>query len=243
MPAPYWLDPSDPLNRFPDVTKALTEPDGLLAIGGDLSVARLVQAYKQGIFPWYSEDQPILWWSPDPRFVLFPEQMHISRSLAKTLRQGRYQIRLDTAFRQVIDACASVTRSGQDGTWITDEMLDAYVSLHEAGYAHSVETWIDDKLAGGLYGVAIGGVFFGESMFSHSANASKIAFAHLGKLLTHYGYGLIDCQVATGHLQSFGATGIPRTSFMTLLEQFLRLPGHRGHWQLPEQAFYVPNRT
>jgi len=234
MPAPYWLDPSDPHYRFPDVTQALTEPDGLLALGGDLSVARLVQAYQQGIFPWYSEGQPVLWWSPDPRFVLLPEQMHISRSLAKTLRKGRYQIRLDTAFRQVIDACANVTRSGQDGTWITDEMLDAYVSLHAAGYAHSVETWIDNKLAGGLYGVAIGGVFFGESMFSHASNASKIAFAHLGKLLSHYGYGLIDCQIATDHLQSFGATGIARTHFMTLLKQYLPLPGYPGHWQLPE---------
>ena len=169
--------------------------------------------------------------------------MHISRSLAKTLRQGRYQIRLDSDFRQVIDACASTARSGQDGTWITDEMLDAYVALHEAGYAHSVETWVDGKLAGGLYGVAIGGVFFGESMFSHSANASKIAFAHLGKLLTHYDYGLIDCQIATGHLQRFGATGIARTDFMRLLEQYLPLPGHAGHWQLPEQVSYVSKRT
>jgi len=238
MPAPYWLDPSDSRYRFPDVSKALTEPDGLLAIGGGLSVERLVQAYKQGIFPWYSDGQPVLWWSPDPRFVLLPEQMHISRSLTKILRQGRYQIRLDSAFRQVIDACANITRNGQDGTWITDEMLDAYVALHETGYAHSVETWIDGKLAGGLYGVAIGGVFFGESMFSHSANASKIAFAHLGKLLTHYDYGLIDCQIATGHLQSFGATGIARTDFMTLLERYLPLPGYPGHWQLPEHFTY-----
>jgi len=243
MPAPYWLDPSDLLHRFPDVTTALTEPDGLLAIGGDLSVARLLQAYKQGIFPWYSEGQPLLWWSPDPRFVLLPERMHISRSLAKILRQGRYQIRLDSDFRQVIDACASVARCGQDGTWITDEMLDAYVSLHEAGYAHSVETWIDGKLAGGLYGVAIGGVFFGESMFSHSSNASKIAFAHLGKLLTFYNYGLIDCQIATDHLQSFGATGIARTDFIKLLEQYCPLPGSRGHWRLPDQVSYVTRQT
>ncbi|HED17764.1 MAG TPA: leucyl/phenylalanyl-tRNA--protein transferase [Gammaproteobacteria bacterium] len=243
MPAPYWLDSSDLRYRFPDVNKALSKPDGLLAVGGGLSVGRLVQAYKQGIFPWYSEGQPVLWWSPDPRFVLLPERMHISRSLAKILRQGRYQIRLDSAFRQVIGACASITRNGQNGTWITDEMLDAYVSLHEAGYAHSVETWIDGQLAGGLYGVAIGGVFFGESMFSHSANASKIAFAHLGKLLTHYDYRLIDCQIATDHLQGFGATGIARTDFKKLLGQYLRLPGIRGHWHLPEQVSYVPQRT
>lgn len=243
MPAPYWLDSSDPQYRFPDVSLALTDPDGLLAVGGDLSVGRLIQAYKQGIFPWYSAGQPILWWSPDPRFILLPENMHISRSLAKTLRQGRYQVSLDSAFRQVIDACASVTRSGQDGTWITDQMLDAYVALHQAGYAHSVETWIDGKLAGGLYGVALGGVFFGESMFSLSTNASKIAFAHLGKLLTLHGFGLIDCQIATGHLQRFGATGIARSAFIKLLEQYLLLPGYSGHWQLPEQVDFAGKHT
>ncbi len=243
MPAPYRLDPSDPFYRFPPVSEALTEPDGLLAVGGDLSVARLLKAYQQGIFPWYSDGQPILWWSPDPRFVLFPDQIHISRSLAKTLRRGQYQVSLDTEFRQVISACANVPRNGQDGTWITGEMLEAYLRLHQAGYAHSVETWIDGKLAGGLYGVALGGVFFGESMFSHTADASKIAFAHLGKLLNYWDFGMIDCQIATGHLQRFGATGLPRTHFIELLDQYLSIPGVSGRWQLPEQVSYVTNDT
>ncbi len=229
MPAPYWLSPDD--QTFPDVELALREPDGLLAVGGDLSVERLLTAYRQGIFPWYSEDQPILWWSPDPRSVLFPERLKISRSLRKTLRKGRFRITLDQAFDDVIEACAA-PRSGQEGTWIVDEMKHAYRRLHAAGHAHSVEAWLDDRLAGGLYGVAIGQVFFGESMFTHVSDASKVAFVHLVRYLRQWHYSLIDCQVRTAHLDSLGATQISRQHFTRLLAEACGRPGYTGDWSL-----------
>ncbi|MDR2166110.1 MAG: leucyl/phenylalanyl-tRNA--protein transferase [Zoogloeaceae bacterium] len=210
-----WLDADTP---FPPVVRALREPNGLLAAGGDLSVFRLLAAYRQGIFPWFSEGEPILWWSPDPRMVLFPEKFTPSRSLAKTLRQGRYEVRLDTAFGAVVQACAQIPRPGQDGTWITDAMRAAYGALHRQGYAHSVETWIESELAGGLYGVAIGRMFYGESMFARRRDASKIAFAELARRLKVAGFGMIDCQVRTAHLASLGAREIPRAEFLRRLE-------------------------
>lgn len=220
MTAPYLLNNSK--TDFPDVELALQEPDGLLAIGGDLSVERLIAAYQQGIFPWYNEGQPVLWWSPDPRMVLKPEDINISRSLAKKVRQDTFKVTFDSAFREVIIACSEprLTKDGnQDGTWILDDMIQAYIKLHEAGYAHSVECWQGTKLVGGLYGVAIGKVFFGESMFTRISDASKIAFVSLAEQLKQWDFKLIDCQVYTSHLESLGATMIPRKKFISLLEK------------------------
>ena len=191
MTAPYWLNPYDPTD-FPDVSLALREPDGLLAVGGDLRIERLLAAYQRGIFPWYSGDQPILWWSPDPRSVLFPDKLHISRSLRKTLRKQLFTITFDTAFEEVIHACSEPRADGL-GTWITDEMQQAYLRLHQSGYAHSVECWLNGKLVGGLYGVAMGKVFFGESMFSRVTDASKIAFVFLVRQLQRWQFEMIDC--------------------------------------------------
>ncbi|RJQ48219.1 MAG: leucyl/phenylalanyl-tRNA--protein transferase [Gammaproteobacteria bacterium] len=212
---PRLLDPRD--LAFPDAELALREPDGLLAVGGDLSPARLMEAYRNGIFPWYSEGEPILWWSPGPRMVLFPERLHVSRSLRKLLKQGRYNVTFDQDFASVIKQCA-VLREG--GTWITQEMQHAYCRLHELGYAHSVECWRDDKLAGGLYGVALGRVFFGESMFSLEPNASKVALVSLVERLQQWSYRMIDCQVHSTHLQRLGAEDIPRVEFLRLLKQW-----------------------
>ena len=222
-----WLPP-EPV--FPPLEKALTEPNGLLAVGGDLSPQRLLAAYRCGIFPWYSGDDPILWWSPDPRMVLFPDEFKISRSLAKTLRNAEFQVRLDAAFREVVQACASVPRDGQPGTWITQEMQKAYCELHRRGYAHSVETWIDGRLAGGLYGIAIGRVFYGESMFSESRDASKIALAHLCAYLKQRGFGIIDCQMETRHLASLGARPIFRRDFVARLDELCAQGDPPGHW-------------
>lgn len=202
---------------FPPVEEALRQPNGLLAIGGDLSPERLLAAYARGIFPWFDADQPILWWSPDPRMVLYPEELKISRSLSRRLRRDDYQVRFNTAFGAVIAACAATMRPGQDGTWITDTMIAAYTRLHAAGYAHSVETWIDGQLAGGLYGVAIGRMFYGESMFHRVSDASKIAFVHLVRHLRAQGFGLIDCQMETTHLASLGARPIARRVFLQQL--------------------------
>lgn len=207
-------------SSFPPLEKALDDPNGLLAVGGDLSPQRLIEAYRSGIFPWFNEDEPIFWWSPDPRMVLFPEELKISRSLRKTLHKDYYQIRTDTAFMQVMQACAA-PRKGQSGTWIHPEMIAAYTALHGMGLAHSVETWIDGELVGGLYGVALGKVFFGESMFSRSTDASKIAFVHLVKQLQYWEFGLIDCQVKTHHLASLGAREISRASFSRQLETLI----------------------
>jgi leucyl/phenylalanyl-tRNA--protein transferase len=217
-PAPYWIDPESPEIYFPDVEFALLEPDGLLAVGGDLSSERLLHAYRNGIFPWYGPDQPILWWSPDPRLVLFPEDLRVSRSLAKILRKNQFAITLDTAFSDVIEQCAE-PRPGQTGTWITPEMQAAYTGLHELGHAHSVECWYEGELVGGLYGLALGRVFFGESMFARMADASKAVFVTLIRQLQRWGFHLIDCQVYTEHLESLGATSIPRREFVHLLKQ------------------------
>jgi leucyl/phenylalanyl-tRNA--protein transferase len=214
---PYWINPADPAHGFPDVGLALREPDGLLAVGGDLSTERILAAYRRGIFPWYSEEQPILWWSPDPRTVLFPAALKVSRSLRKTLNRQRFRVTLDTAFDDVITACAE-PRARSVGTWITRDMADAYCRLHAQGFAHSVECWLEQRLVGGLYGLAMGRVFFGESMFSREPDASKVAFCHLVRQLAAWGFGLIDCQVYSGHLASLGAQEIPRSDFVRHLD-------------------------
>jgi len=213
-----WLADNSP---FPLLESALQEPNGLLAAGGDLSPERLLAAYRQGIFPWYSEGQPILWWSPDPRMVLFPDELKISRSLAKRLRNSDYEVRFDMAFRDVMLACAETQRPQQDGTWITADIIDAYCKLHELGYAHSAETWIDGRLMGGVYGVAIGHMFYGESMFHHVADASKIAFVHMVQRLKQQGFELIDCQMKTSHLASLGAREITRAEFSQRLAELV----------------------
>lgn len=213
MSIPYFAE-DDSTTPFPDVKTALEDPDGLLAAGGNLSQERLLMAYRQGIFPWYNNDTPILWWSPDPRCVLFPEQIRISRSLRKNVRNGGFEIRQNSAFETVIRSCAQ-PRADELGTWITDEMANAYLALHHAGYAHSIETWRDGALVGGLYGVAIGRVFFGESMFSHVSNASKVALVHLAQ---QGDYKMIDCQMATDHLLSLGAEKISREDFVHALK-------------------------
>ena len=215
---------------FPPLETALAEPNGLLAAGGDLDPQRLLAAYRCGIFPWYSTGEPILWGSPDPRMVLIPDEFKISRSLARTLRNANYEVRLDTAFDSVIGACASKPREGQPGTWITREMQMAYRELHRLGYAHSVETWIDDKLAGGLYGIALGAAFYGESMFSDARDASKIALAHLCAHLKRRGFGIIDCQMETRHLASLGARPIPRRDFAARLEELCPCGDAPGPW-------------
>jgi len=223
-----WLESAD---TFPPLELALSEPNGLLCAGGDLSPQRLIKAYSQAIFPWYAKGEPILWWSPDPRMVLVPSEFKLSRSLQRTLRAGRYQLRLDRDFRSVISACAGIRRKGQAGTWITSEMESAYLTLHELGYAHSVETWVDDALVGGLYGLAIGKMFYGESMFSQVSDASKIALAHLVRYLKAQGFGLIDCQMNTPHLASLGAREIPRSDFITRLRELTVTMSH-GRWDI-----------
>ena len=203
--------------EFPPVSSALRSPDGLLAVGGDLSAQRLVAAYQQGIFPWFNPGQPILWWSPDPRMILFPENLHVSHSLARVIRKRNYEIRLDTAFAEVMKACAE-PRAGREGTWIAPAIIEAYTELHKLGVAHSIETWIDGKLAGGLYGVALGRVFYGESMFARTSDASKIAFVYLVRQLQRWRFELIDCQMNTAHLARFGAAEISRSEFIRYLD-------------------------
>ena len=222
-----WLSRNEP---FPPVERALAEPNGLLCAGGDLSPARLLTAYRRGIFPWFSGGEPILWWSPDPRMTLVPSAFKCTRSLRKTLCRGDYEIRLDTRFNEVIRACATVPRKNQNGTWITREMQEAYQRLHQLGHAHSVETWIGGELVGGLYGLAIGRMFYGESMFSHATDASKIAIAHLARYLDAHGFGLIDCQMSTPHLASLGAREIPRREFTERLGQLTEAASPPGRW-------------
>jgi leucyl/phenylalanyl-tRNA---protein transferase len=205
-----WLSADAP---FPPLERALDEPNGLLAAGGDLTPGRLISAYRRGIFPWYSEGQPILWWSPDPRMVLYVDEFRISRSLRKKLRQDTFEVQIDTAFRHVVEACADAPRVGQYGTWITPAMVDAYVRLHQLGYSHSVETWRDGHLVGGLYGLALGRVFFGESMFSHCTDASKYALAALIAILRKRRVVLVDCQQETSHLATLGARTVSRRRF------------------------------
>lgn len=212
------LDALSPHQAFPSLDKALGEPNGLIAVGGCLSPQRIVNAYRHGIFPWFNPGEPILWWSPDPRLVLFPDRIKISRSLHKTLRKQLFEIRYDSAFEQVIAACAS-PRAEQGGTWITEDMKRAYLHLHRLGIAHSIEAWQDQQLVGGLYGLGIGQVFFGESMFHRKTDASKVAFVHLARQLTNWRYQLIDCQVSSEHLFSLGAEEIPRGTFVNLLDQ------------------------
>jgi leucyl/phenylalanyl-tRNA--protein transferase len=202
--------------RFPSPSTALIEPDGLLCAGGDLNPETIINAYSQGIYPWFSNGQPILWWTPDPRMVLFPGELRVSKSLAKTRRQHLFTVKFDTAFREVIEGCAA-PREVDGGTWIVKEIQDAYTALHKMGYAHSAESWRDGVLAGGLYGVAIGRVFFGESMFSRETDASKVAFASLVEKLTNDGFTIVDCQQQTKHLASFGARPISRKDFLAHL--------------------------
>lgn len=216
-----WLKRDD--LSFPPLETALREPNGLLAAGGDLRPERLLAAYRHGCFPWYQEGQPLLWWSPDPRTVLFPNELHVSRSLRKRMRHGDYRVTFDKAFAEVIQGCAG-PRSYADGTWITTPMQDAYVRLHEMGVAHSVEVWQQGQLVGGLYGIAMGELFFGESMFSRATDASKVGFVTLVERLREWGFALIDCQMPTRHLESFGARSIPRAAFAEALAMHLDRP-------------------
>lgn len=223
---PFWLD--EDAIWFPP--PHLADDEGLLGVGGDLSPQRLLLAYANGIFPWYSHENPILWWSPDPRFVLYPGELHVGRSTRQRVRNAGYRFSLDTAFRQVISACSSFPRPNQDGTWITDEMLEAYCALHELGYAHSAESWWGEELVGGVYGVALGSNFFGESMFSFRADASKVAFVRLVEQLTGWGFTLVDCQMETDHLRRFGAHDVPRKRFLLELAEGLKAETRRGKW-------------
>lgn len=228
-----WLEMNEP---FPPVDRALQEPNGLLAAGGELTTERLLQAYRNGIFPWYSDGEPVLWWSPDPRMVLVPEEIAISRSLRKRLRRKDHEIRTDTSFSDVMLACAE-PREDQAGTWITAEMVSAYAALHRAGYAHCVETWMEGRLAGGLYGVSIGRMFFGESMFSRAPDASKIALAHLARQLERWDFELIDCQMATPHLASLGAREIDRKVFLRAVSELVNYPTRMGAWRFDDDLF------
>jgi leucyl/phenylalanyl-tRNA---protein transferase len=238
-----WLEPGDP---FPPLANALKHPNGLLAAGADLSPRRLLAAYRQGIFPWYSQDEPVLWWSPDPRMVLIPSELKVSRSLAKTLRNRGHEIRFDSAFEAVMHGCASrgagqaARGAGAGGTWITDDMRAAYLRLHELGYAHSAETWIEGELAGGLYGVAIGRMFYGESMFTRVRDASKMAMVHLVRRLERDGCGMIDCQMHTAHLASLGARPIPRSEFSLRLQELVDYAVTPTKWSSPEADSDVP---
>lgn len=224
------LDPNNPEQDFPALNRALLEPDGLLAIGGCLSKNRLLNAYRHGIFPWFNPEDPILWWSPNPRLVLFPDKLYISRSLRKTIRKQIFTVTIDQAFDKVIAACAKPRKEGA-GTWITKEINEAYNELHQLGIAHSAEAWLNDELVGGLYGVTLGRIFFGESMFHTKTDASKVVFASLVEQLKSWNYQLIDCQMHTPHLESLGAQEIDRNYFATLLDQYCDTPANQSAWQ------------
>lgn len=208
----------------------LAEPEGLLAVGGDLTIDRLLLAYSMGIFPWYSDGQPILWWSPDPRLILLPHQLHISKSLKRVIKNGKFEIRYDTRFAEVIERCGEVYRRDQDGTWITREMQEAYIQLHQAGFAHSVESFLNNELVGGLYGVSIGKAFFGESMFSLKTDASKVALVSLASQLEKWNFEMIDCQIPTDHLKRLGAFEIDRLSFLSKLNGLITEQSQIGNW-------------
>ena len=226
------IQPGDPPESFPDPARALREPDGLLAVGGDLSPARLLYAYRHGIFPWYDAGLPILWWSPDPRALFLPRSVHVSRSLQKRMRRGGYELRLDTAFAEVMRACAGPRPQYPDGgTWLDGEMQAAYEELHHLGYAHSAELWVDGELEGGLYGVALGRVFFGESMFSHVTDASKIVLVELMQRLAGWGYAFMDCQVQSEHLQRMGSVPVARADFLQLLVKLCDQPVSPAAWR------------
>ena len=218
----YWVADNILADDFPEVSSALRDPNGLLAIGGDLSPERLVNAYQHGIFPWFNAGQPILWWSPDPRCVLLPDKLKISRSLKKILQKNKFSVTFNQSFRQILEACAA-PRKGIEETWITREMMDAYLELHQSGYAHSVECWHEGELAGGLYGVAIDQIFFGESMFSRESNASKVALVHLVQQVKKQKFRLIDCQVHSHHLQNLGAEPMPRDMYINILRYYCNL--------------------
>lgn len=239
----HWLDPRDPRQTFPPAHLAMRNPNGLLAIGGDLKPERLVQAYSQGIFPWFNPNEPILWWCPDPRAIFEPGGVHLSRSLQRTLRRGEFALSLDRAFDAVLDGCAA-PRTGSHGTWLGTEMKRAYTQLFERGLCHSVEVWRHGTLIGGLYGVALGQAFFGESMFSRETDASKIALSQLAHQLDAWGYTLIDCQIASPHLQRMGALTLPRERFLLRLREAINAPGRTGRWQfdlsLPGQRMHLP---
>ncbi len=240
MPAIAWIDPDMPADSFPPVHRALRSPSGLLAAGGDLSPPRLLAAYRRGIFPWYSEGEPILWWSPDPRAVIFPDQVYIARRLARRMRQQPFTLRMDHDFAGVLSACAA-PRGEQAGTWLVPEMRRAYLQMHELGYAHSVEAWEGDTLVGGVYGLALGGVFFGESMFSHRTDASKIALVHLCRRLHECGFILLDCQVASPHLERMGASNIAREQFLQHLYRGLAITPASNTWQIHEAPVWPDN--
>lgn len=228
---PVFQLPDDLIFPSPD----LADDNGLLAVGGDLSKPRLLLAYSKGIFPWYSEGDPILWWSPDPRMILVPAKFKCSRSLKQKIKKGGYHVTMDSAFESVIKHCASVHNKSDGATWITDEMMEAYIQLHRSGVAHSVETWFDDKLVGGLYGVSLGSAFFGESMFAEKSDASKVAFVFLIQQLQKWEFTLIDCQITTAHLKTFGAHEVSRDKFMKLLESALTAGTKKGKWNFDEK--------
>lgn len=228
LPIPFLA--ADPASAFPPAARALREPDGLLAAGGDLSPTRLLNAYRHGIFPWYSEGQPILWWTPDPRQVFRTDGVQLSSKFRRQLRRSPWTLRADTAFAQVITACAIAPRPGQDGTWITADMVAAYIALHELGHAHSVEVFDGERLVGGIYGVAIGQMFFGESMFSADSGGSKVALAGLARLLTDWGWPWIDAQVENEHTRSLGSILLPRSQFLAEVNRLSALPGIPGPW-------------
>lgn len=227
----HWLDSRNPEQPFPSPQLAMREPNGLLAIGGDLSPQRLLRAYAGGIFPWFNRDEPILWWCPDPRAVMHPAEVHVSHSLAKRLRQGRFAVTADRAFAQVLTGCAG-SRPNSHGTWLGPAMQRAYIALHAQGHAHSIEVWMHGELVGGLYGVALGRAFFGESMFSHATDASKIALVVVARQLAAWHFSIIDCQMDSAHLERLGAHNISRRSFLAQLEQAQNHPGPVGHWTL-----------
>ena len=222
-----------PETQFPSPNSASEE--GLVAVGGEITTKRVLSAYRQGIFPWYSEDQPVLWWSPEPRAILYPDGIKISRSLKKTLRRSKFSITADTAFSEVVKACAGPrTQSPTGGTWITAEMMDTYNRLHQLGYGHSIEVWDEEKLVGGLYGLSLGSAFFGESMFSHKTDASKFALVYLAKFSKSSGIDFIDCQLPTVHLASMGAINISRKEYLRILEAALKHQDHTKCWQLDD---------
>ncbi|WP_290652832.1 leucyl/phenylalanyl-tRNA--protein transferase [Aquisalimonas sp.] len=236
----HWLDDGDE-TLFPSPDQALTRPNGLVAIGGNLSERRLLAAYRRGIFPWFEEDQPVLWWSPDPRAILVPDAVHVGRSLRKRLRKAGFEVTLDTAFDDVITACAA-PRGGETGTWITKDMHDAYCHLHDRGFAHSVEVWHHLRLVGGLYGVALGRAFFGESMFSRAPDASKVGLIHLAGQLSRWGFHVLDCQILSPHLAALGARECSRAQFLEGLDAALAYPDRQGHWRFDADFTPLPRR-
>lgn len=226
---PIYLLNKEPVFPHP----SLADDEGLLAVGGDLSPQRLLQAYANGIYPWYSEDDPIMWWSPNPRCILYPDKLIVSDSLRRKVKKAVFEIRFDTSFAAVIAACANVERSDKCGTWITNEIRDAYIGLHELGFAHSVEAYLEGELVGGLYGISLGNAFFGESMFNTVSDASKVAFVHLVKQVKAWNFSFIDNQQVTSHLLSFGAEAVTRDCFLNMLDKALQEPTRRGSWGNP----------